>query len=361
LNESQKSFTCYLDETYSNDLLVIDERSFDYEQNNFVFKLRTNAISNSKYIRYEYQLIGFDAYKKDTKPGENSVSYSNLLAGNYVLKVKAINIDGSTSNEVSYTFEITPPYWNTWWFITLIVFLALIMITSFFFFRVHLIKRKLILENRVKASEIRTIKAQMNPHFIFNSLNSIQDLILSHDIRKSNYYLSVFADLMRSVLTVSGEDEISLEREIEILSTYVSLEKLRFEDDLEVTINCELSQSDKEEFKLPSLLIQPYVENAFKHGLLHKKGMKKLEVNFLRVEDYLICEIIDNGIGISKSKVIRERQNKAYKSFSVSANQKRIDLINDLNPKNRKIELLVSNSSETEFDPGTKLVLRFPL
>ena len=356
------SLKCYLKEVYVNDSLSKSHKSFDSEHNNFSFKLLNSLMSNGKDIKYEYRLIGFDTERKETAFGVNIVAYNNLLPGNYTFKARAINVDGSVSEEISYSFTIYPPYWKTWWFISLIVLGIFVVIISVFVFRIRFVKKKLVLENRVKTSEIRTIKAQMNPHFIFNSLNSIQDLILSQDIRKSNHYLSVFADLMRNVMTVSGQDEISIELEIEILTTYISLEKLRFEDDLHVEINCDLSRREKEEIKIPSLLVQPYIENAFKHGLLHKKGAKSLVVNFYREKNGdLICEIIDNGIGFTNSKKIQERRSKTHKSFSVFANQKRIELINDLHPNNKKIILTVGNFNESELNPGTKLELRFPI
>lgn len=353
-------FKCYLKRV--NGVLNVKNQKFPYQENNFVFTLTSNAVAFGKDIRYQYQLIGFDHESKTTQPNENRLKYNNLLPGDYTLKFCALKIDGTTSNQIVYSFHISPPFWNSWWFYTLIAIFVLSLISGFFILRIQLIKRKLILENRIKASEIRTIKAQMNPHFIFNSLNSIQDLIILQDVRKTNYYLSTFADLMRNVLAVSGKDSISVEQEIDILNTYLTLEKLRFEDDLHAIIDCQLSQIEKETIEIPSLLLQPYIENAFKHGLMHKKGVKTLNIKFYCIDDaYLICEIIDNGIGIKASREIMKRRQKTHQSFATSANQKRIDLINELNQKNKKINIEVSNAQKRDLNPGTKLVLKFPI
>ena len=118
-------FKCYLKSTYVNDSLMKLHKSYDYEHNNFSFTLLNSLMSNGKGIKYRYQLIGFDTDKKETEYGVNNVIYNNLLPGEYTFKARAINIDGSTSDEITYLFTIYPPYWKTSWFVTLMVLLVL--------------------------------------------------------------------------------------------------------------------------------------------------------------------------------------------------------------------------------------------
>ncbi|KXK43961.1 MAG: signal transduction histidine kinase [Bacteroidetes bacterium OLB11] len=145
----------------------------------------------------------------------------------------------------------------------------------------------------------------MNPHFMYNTLNSIQALILKQDIKNSNLYLSKFSHLMRKVLDVSGRDEISIQEEIEILELYLSLEKLRFGNDFlyKIIISNEV---ETQAIFLPPLLLQPFVENAIKHGLLHKKGEKQLIIRLEKETNHILCRIKDNGIGRKHSAEIKK-------------------------------------------------------
>ena len=224
--------------------------------------------------------------------------------------------------------------------------------------KLNQVNKELTLEKQLKTSEIKAIKAQMNPHFIFNALNSIQDLILLKDVRNSNVYLGKFADLMRKTLDFSSKNEIYLTQEIELLELYLELEKLRFGDDFTATINCKINHNKLQEIQVPSLLFQPYIENAIKHGLLHKKDNKELAINLFLKETTLICEIIDNGVGRTKAQEIKKRREKSHFSFSTNANKKRIDLIRESTNKN--ITLTVIDLFDNNNTPsGTKVVFEF--
>lgn len=206
-------------------------------------------------------------------------------------------------------------------------------------------------------SQIRTIGSQMNPHFVFNALNSVQDLILQKDVRGSSIYLAKFADLMRNTLEASQKNEIDLEKEIEILELYLSLEALRFDNtDFEYHIISE-EVRDKQ-FRIPAMFIQPYVENAIKHGLLHKTGKKEINVVFKQTPDELTCIITDNGIGRAKAGTINERRQEKHKSFSTNANQERLHLINKSTDKHIKLEI-TDLMDEHWKASGTQVVICF--
>lgn len=167
----------------------------------------------------------------------------------------------------------------------------------------------------------------MNPHFMFNALNSIQDLVLQQDTANAQLYLGKFSELTRKVLEVSGVEFVSLQQEVDMLSLYLELEKLRFGDELKYTLT--VSDTIKaDEQKLPGMIIQPFVENALKHGLLHKTGEKQLLISFSQNVTSLVCVIDDNGIGRKASAEINARKKK-HKSFATNATAERLHLLNE--------------------------------
>jgi tetratricopeptide (TPR) repeat protein len=214
-------------------------------------------------------------------------------------------------------------------------------------------------KNELAVSNLKALQSQMNPHFIFNALNSVQDLVLLQDIRNSNKYLGKFSDLIRKILLSSKEQFISLEEEIEILSLYLDLEKLRFGDDFQINFKTELSENDLHSIELPAMFIQPYIENAIKHGLFHKVGQKQLTVHFYKEGKYLNCVVEDNGVGQIKSKEYKEKNLHLHTGFSTEAINDRIRLLNETIDKKILLETidLVENGEPT----GTKVHLQFPV
>ncbi|MEQ8471746.1 MAG: histidine kinase [Marinoscillum sp.] len=188
-------------------------------------------------------------------------------------------------------------------------------------------KKRLEIEQQYRASELKALRSQMNPHFMFNALNSIQEYIMLNEKKLAGKYLGKFADLMRTYLNHSQRKSVSVQDEVDALKLYLELEKLRFEDTLnyEVFVDPEI---DPEDSKLPALLIQPFVENALKHGLLHQHGQRILQVKFSVEGRSLLCEIIDNGIGRKASEAINHSRNSVHHSYATGAIKERIDLIN---------------------------------
>lgn len=254
-----------------------------------------------------------------------------------------------------------------------ISFLALALIAYFLFSRfkekkknellqTQLIENQKRLEAEKKAtdSELKALKSQMNPHFIFNALNSIQEQFMYGDKLKGNEQLSNFTYLTRQILEVSGKKQISIATEIDILTKYLELEKMRFAKDFEYTITSS-DAIDEDYMKLPPMLLQPFVENSIKHGLMHKSGLKTIAINFdlSSSEDYLICTIIDNGIGRQKSAAIKAGNLEKHNSFSTKSIQHRLELLND----NLQLQELIVYSDLLENDSvvGTKVVVHIPL
>lgn len=220
-------------------------------------------------------------------------------------------------------------------------------------------KNKGQLEQEVRLAELKALQSQMNPHFVYNALNSIQDLILQDDIRNSNKYLGKFSDFIRKVLAFSSRGFISVTEEIGVLTLYTELEQLRIGDQFKLSIINKLTEDDSDDFRIPAMFIQPYVENAFKHGLMHKKGEKELTISFSRNDKYVICSIDDNGVGRKKANEIQARRKTQHGGFSMDANQERIDLLNT--GREQKISIEIIDKEIENVSQGTKVSLHFPL
>jgi LytS/YehU family sensor histidine kinase len=203
------------------------------------------------------------------------------------------------------------------------------------------------------------LKAQMNPHFIFNCLNSIQKYVLEHDTKQAYTYMAKFSKLIRFVLDISDKTFVALSDELDLVKIYVELEQLRFDKKFEFMLQLE-GNIEPDEIFVPSLLIQPYLENAIWHGIMNLPEGKKGEVAIVvkPVNDHIEIVISDNGIGRSKAKLLTQI---SHQSKGMSINQKRIEAINYLlKTHNATIELidLFDNNGAPS---GTKVIIKLPL
>lgn len=214
-------------------------------------------------------------------------------------------------------------------------------------------QKRLEIEKQYKESELKALKSQMNPHFIFNSLNSIQDLILQQNTDSSYDYIVLFAQLVRNTLNYSSKNFISIEKELDFLDIYLRLEKLRFEDDFTYTIE----HTNTDGLLVPSLIVQPFIENALIHGLLHKSGKKKLVIDFT-FTDHLLCTVTDNGIGRKEAKKIQKRQGSYHESFALEAIKQRLDILQE--QYGTDVGYQVIDLYENGTSKGTKVEIRMP-
>jgi len=316
------------------------------------------ALRSRGNFQYKYRLIGNDTVWVYVLPGNNNVRYNNLAPGKYRFEVMCINEDGMAGFPATFSFEIAKPYWQQWWFGAIAVFFIGGMTLLIFNLRIKLLKRRADEQNKLILSQLTALKAQMNPHFMYNTLNSIQDLIVQQDIKSTNYYLSQFGSLMRKVLDASGNEQILLSEEIEILHLYLALEKLRFGEQFNYRVILQ-DTLDKERVYIPSMIIQPFVENAIKHGLLHKHGEKQLTIRFSLEHEVLICSITDNGIGREKAAEIKARAQRTHRSFATEATEKRLALIN--NTRTKKIKLEIKDLNQITSSTGTEVIITIPV
>ncbi|MEO7308511.1 MAG: histidine kinase, partial [Ferruginibacter sp.] len=271
---------------------LLEDLSFGQNRVEIYFSLLDFA--TEQHVRYFYYLEGLE--KGWIETGRPEILYNSLPAGKYILHLKALDAGGAKIKQtISLPINIRPPYWQTWWFRVLISLIIASLIYLLFRQRVKTIRNKSTIKQQLAELEAKAIRAQMNPHFIFNSLNAIQECIVTEQVDVAYDYLSRFSKLLRMVLDNSEKNFISLTSELETIRLYLSLEALRFSQSF--TYSIELKEElDKDDIYIPSLLLQPFVENAIWHGLINKEGEKKLLLQFEEKDGYLECIIYDNGV-----------------------------------------------------------------
>ena len=324
--------------------------------------LNSDLISGDQFF-YRYKMEGIDTTW--STPTKNHLIAYNLRPGNYKFRMQA------SFNETKWidfpdtvSITVASPFWQQWWFYVLIGVLAIgttaVVIRTVQSSKEQ--KRKLEELNRMmNESRLMAIRSQMNPHFIFNSLNAIQECIVMQDFDTAYQYLSKFSKLLRQVLNNSEKNFIPLKDEIEVNQLYLELESLRFKKSFSYSIDVE-ENIDTESVKFPSLLLQPFIENAIWHGLMHKQGAKKLDISFFLENNHLECVIEDNGIGRERSAEIKRNKlgSQYFESKGTKLSGQRIQLLNDTGYTNAsiKIEDLKNGTGEPE---GTKVTLKLPL
>ena len=336
---------------------TLDFRGSD--RDNISLSFSVNDYKNQDHINYTYRLL--PNQKQWTSTTTKTLNFNNLSPQLYTLEVKATDQHNNTNIQKQYLNVIPKWYESTlaWvWF--LLTFLGLLG------FGFYLIKKqiqrkaqeKAEQEKRVAGLELQALRSQMNPHFVHNSLNAIQYFIQRNEVKLSEEYLSKFAHLIRLFFEYSRQQTIAIGEEIELLTHYLDIEKLRFEEKLNYKITvCE--NIDTDEQRIPSMLLQPIVENAVNHGLFHKNDMGNVTVVFkqLEVQKYQVT-ITDDGIGINKAKQLFNASSKNYQSNSSAVLKERLELLNK--SKNWDITYNMQDISEIDTSKtGTVATLIF--
>jgi len=251
-----------------------------------------------------------------------TAAYTKLAPGKYVFRVKTENALGDAGMAV-LRFEIATPFWATGWFRVLV--LAIVLFGVFLLLRRHdrRVREEANIKQRIARTEMMALRAQMNPHFIFNCINGIDALIQSDDKYRATMYLNRFARLIRNVLDSSNHDTISLARDLETLQLYIDLEKFRAQDRFTANIVVQDGLLD-EDCRVPPLIVQPYVENAIHHGLRGLPGKEgRLTIEVRREAEYLVYRIEDNGVGRAAAA-----SNGHRRSYGMEISRDRVELFN---------------------------------
>ncbi|MDX1407387.1 MAG: histidine kinase, partial [Saprospiraceae bacterium] len=283
-------------------------------------------------VSYAYKLDGFD--KDWVAAGQRRfVRYANLKGGRYRLHVRATDFDGTERASELLAFSIAIPFYKSAWFIALSS--AVLLTFLLMLYRQHIqnirAQEKLKSEFDLKLSnlEMQALRSQMSPHFIFNSLNSIKYYVINKEADEAADYLTKFSQLIRVILENSKSELLTLRQEIRALQLYCEIENLRFDE--RFTFRFEVDpEINLDQFKIPPMLIQPHIENAIWHGLMHKDGERSLSVMFAREERGIQCTIADNGIGRARAQELANSRRHKKQSLGTSITSDRIEMINKL-------------------------------
>ncbi len=317
----------------STDTIVQQKYNLAHDKNSVSIGFNGLTYRSDGEIQYRYHLS--DTVWEYTKT--NLVQFHSLAPGKYNFMVEACNEDGLWSKEAAkMQFVIHPPYWQTWWFKLLFIDVLLAIIVSLVILRFKTILKRNKMSTDLISIRQQALGSQMNPHFIFNSLNSIQNYILQNDRIASQEYLSSFASLMRKVLVNSQNATISLREEMSAIKLYIELEKMRFEGKFSYSISID-ENINTDTIELPPLMLQPFIENAIWHGLMHNTEAGELKIVISEKEQEVVCLIQDNGIGRQKAMEIKNRKANTYKSMGSNITEKRMNLFNLLHGTNMRI------------------------
>ena len=296
-----------------------NNRWFSYNSNELISDYKHNSFSIDfipighpfpHKLKFRYRLNSKNNWSPYSEKPTVFLSY--LPHGNYNLEIQVLDLNsGETKQFKILKLIITPPFWVTWWFILLVV---LVISTGLFF----VIKRnkknaeeKALIQQRIAETKLEALKSQMNPHFTFNAMNTIQDFIISNDIDNSLNFVSELAKLMRLTLDNSTKKTITLQEEIAFLQHYIYIENTRFGNKININLSID-SKINAQEIEVPTMLLQPFVENVFVHAFNAEYPNPKLDISFQLNETHVLeCRIKDNGKGIASFNKVKLHTSKA--------------------------------------------------
>ena len=345
-----------------NELLVDNKKyetdstiRLEYNQNDIVIQYSFPEFTYNQ-VEFEYRLLPNKTVF--SAANSRSTTFVNLPPNDYTFEIWATSLVGEKSQVSSISFEIKLPWWRKWWFY-LACFLTGLGIIGYFIqqSRIKQRARLQLIQQRLSA-----LHAQMNPHFLFNALQSLQYYITTKDTKKANKYLSAFSKLVRKTLESSAYDYILIKDEIEYLKSYLILEQDKFEDMLEFEF--QINNDESLSKAIPSMVIQPFIENAIIHGFEQNNELKKLVVKFIDKGDNSIkCIITDNGKGITDT----DNKPQNHKSYASTAVENKLNLLRQLRSTDiskDKINIKILNNETIKspiFVRGTTVILELPI
>jgi ligand-binding sensor domain-containing protein len=329
------------------------------DENFFSVRFSSIEFTQPHLIEYAYRLVGLNEDWIYTST-HREVEYNKVSFGNYTFEVKARMLGSREWSDITkIKIEISPPFYFTWWFILFTFFI--VFLSGYFWYKskIEKVKREereaSEIKRRVFASELRALRSQMNPHFLYNCINSIKYFVITNNTQQASVFLSKFAKLMRRILNNSQHEFISLEDEIQTLKLYLEMEQLRFSERMKFTISVD-PKLNVLTTEIPTMLIQPHLENAIWHGIMQKKTddgyiALSFEKNGF---DQLKISIRDNGIGRKQAAYLKSRSVEKNKSMGTAMTQARIDNLNEINGLD--IKTITEDLMDTDENPEGTLV-----
>jgi len=302
--------------------------SLSYSGKNVAISFASPSYADNPTIAYAYKMDGTE--KDWTITTDLPVAaYTNLSPGSYVFMVKAKIETGDWGPVNDFLhINIAPPFWKTFWFVAAIILLVTASAFWLFRSRITTIRHEAGMKQRIAGAEMQALRAQMNPHFIFNCLNAIDNMIQTNQKQLATTYLSRFAKLIRGVLDSSKNNLVPLYKDVETLTLYLQLEQFRCNHNFEYsfTVDEELLHGD---YKVPPLVVQPFIENAIHHGLLNKEdGVRQLSIHIALHNDDIKYTIADNGVGRTRAAFLKELNKPGHISYGIQISTDRINMHN---------------------------------
>ncbi|MBK9254924.1 MAG: histidine kinase [Saprospiraceae bacterium] len=335
---------------YVNGKPASDLQNLNSDDDNIRFELRNFDFNFGNKVRYRYKL---NTNKSWTAQSSNLLNFISLSPGKYMLEIQAENKDNIWSESLMIPFTIHKPWWLTWPFLLFVVIMIVVLTSVYYRSRLFVIRTEQVLKNQMLTYEKQALLAQMNPHFIFNAFSAIQFYINTKATKKADDYLTDFSYLIRKILDNSNKKDILLSEEIKLIRLYTELEEKRFDHKFE-TIFFVDDEIDADATRLPCMLVQPLVENAINHGLMHLTQRRgKLQISFRDLNGSLRIEVEDNGVGMEKSK--DTSLHKMFDSYGLKLLKDRITSYHNSG------EYFITLSHEDLFDDnvpgGTRFIL----
>ncbi|HZG70316.1 MAG TPA: histidine kinase, partial [Chondromyces sp.] len=335
-----------------------EKNTFSYNDNDIELNYNSVNISAGSEQNYYYKLDGFDRNWHTTKA--RYVKYTNLPPGSYTFQVVGSNSEPFLKKNIAkFTFKIKQAFWQQPWFLIVCFLLILILILILFRIWSMSIKRKNQLLLDLTESQQTALVQLINPHFIFNILNIIQASILKEDKIMSAATLSKFAKLMRMSLEMSRQRFVSLEKEISLIRKYLELEHLRSSNSFTYQIEID-QQLDISQTCVPTMLIQPFVENSIKHGIMHLKKPGIVKISIKLIEKKMYCFIDDNGVGRIQSAKLNANIQSEHQSSGLAITLNRLKLLHKQNGTTYEYSV-IDKINENEEPDGTTIIFTIPL
>jgi ligand-binding sensor domain-containing protein len=334
--EHERQIRAHFTEIYVNAKRIdpsVEKLIVPYDENNF--RIRYTGISfNTKNILYRYKTNKSQTNWTITE--SNDLEFSSLSPGEYSFQIQVKSSNENWSDHTAiFNLIIERPFWQRWWFIAgaLVILTLLIIIIVQRVYRANY--KKLLLNDRLVESELKALVAQMNPHFIFNTLNTIQKFFITYDTKIANRLLSRFSTLMRMILDNTSKSFISIEDEVAFLQTYLEIEKMRFNQNFEYEINVDKT-IDASAVMIPSMTLQPFIENAIIHGIMPRKEAGKISLSFQSQNDYTYVVIEDNGVGRNND----QHRIRTHIPKGINLIRERLDILSIKNKRSYRVEII---------------------
>ncbi len=339
---------------------LADLKPISFWENSITINFFAINYKMNGHIPYRYRLVGNGwAYTSNT-----SLNFPAMPSGERIFEVQAQNEDGVWSESATLQFHISPPWWQTWWFYGAAIFVGVLAVTGVVRYRTSQVRHeeqmKTAFYKALAETEMKALRSQMNPHFIFNCLNSINHFVVRNDSQQAAVYISKFSKLIRLVLDNSGSQKVQLEKDLEALRLYMDLEAMRFDGKFRYELWVD-DAVDLQFLQIPPMLIQPYVENAIWHGLMHRQEGGSVVIDVKQPAEHLLhVEITDDGVGRERAAELESKTSLKHKPQGTLITAERLRMLSPDNPNSGKVS--IHDLVDAEGLPcGTKVVLEIPV